>query len=73
MSALIIVTPIQQISLKMLHPRNLSDQSTQIPRYKFKLDRVFNLNLYREIPSNLSLAIKSCNQVLQGDVGNAAP
>ena len=58
MSVLIIMTPIQQISLKMLHAQNLSEQSTQIPRYKFELDRVFNMNLYREIPSNLSLAIR---------------
>ena len=33
----------------------LITEETQNPRYKFKLDQNLNLNLFREIPRNLSL------------------
>ena len=42
---------IWQILFKMLHPQNPPDQKT---RCTFKLHRIFNLNLYREIQRNLS-------------------
>jgi len=41
----------------MLHPRNPQNQETQIPRYKFKVNQNPNLNLYHEIPRNLSFSI----------------
>jgi len=46
-----------QIPQKMLHPRNPPNRETQIPRYKFKVNQNPNLNLYREIPRNLSFSI----------------
>jgi len=44
-------------STEMLRPRNPPDRETQIPRYKFKLNQNLNLNLYCEIPRNLSFLI----------------
>ena len=41
-------------AINMLHPRNPPNQETQIPRYRFKLNQNFNLNLYGEKPRNLS-------------------
>jgi len=52
-----ICAEIWQIPLKLLHPRNPPHPETQIPRYKFKWNQDLNLNLYREIPRNLSFWI----------------
>jgi len=58
-------TYIWQIPLKMLQPQNPPNPATQIPRYKFScsyyysdsLNQNLNLDLYREIPRNLSFSI----------------
>jgi len=54
---------LRQIPLKSLHSRNPPNRNTQIPQYKFKEDRVFNLNLYCEIPRNLSFSIRWISEV----------
>jgi len=38
-------TYIRQFPLKMPHSRNLPNSETQIPRYKFRLNQILNLNL----------------------------
>jgi len=41
--------------LEMLHSWNPPNPDTQISRYKFKLNITFNLNVYRDVPRNLSV------------------
>jgi len=48
---------VWQIPLKMPNPQNPPNRETQSPRYKFKLIQHLNLNLYSEIPRNLSFSI----------------
>ena len=48
----------------MLQPHNSPNPEIQIPRYKFKLFQYLNLNLYREIPRNLSFWIWWISEVL---------
>jgi len=52
-----IVAALWQIPLKSLHPRNLLNPESQIPRYKFKLNQNLNLNLYRKMARTLSFSI----------------
>jgi len=49
---------IWQILLKMLHPRDPPNRKFQIPRYKFKLDQIFNSKLHYEILGNPSFWIQ---------------
>jgi len=49
---------VWQIPLKILHPRHPPDWKTEITQWKSKFDRMFSLNLYREIPWNLSFSIR---------------
>jgi len=46
---------VSRVPLKLLHPKNSPHQKTELPRFKFKFDRILNLNFYREIPRNLSV------------------
>jgi len=46
-------------------PTKSTESRSQIPRYKFKLNQDFNLNLYHEIPRNLSLLIWLILRMLQ--------
>ena len=48
---------VWRFPLKLLQPRNPRNPETQTPRYTFKINQNFNLNLYREIPRNLSFWI----------------
>ena len=51
------ISQLWQIPLKMLHPRNQPNPITQIPWNKSKWSPNSNLNLYRQIPRNLSFSI----------------
>jgi len=44
---------VSQIPMKMSPPKKSPEPKTQIPRYKFKLDQSFHLNVYREILGTL--------------------
>ena len=46
-----------QIPLKILHPRNLPNPETQIPRYEFEQNRNLNLTVNCETPKHLSFWI----------------
>jgi len=48
---------LRQFPLTMLHARNPPNRGVQISLYTFKVTQNLNLNLYHEIPANLSLSI----------------
>jgi len=49
---------LSKIPQQMLTPQYPLDRNTHITRYKSKLDLNFDLNLYHEIPKNLSSPVK---------------
>ena len=55
--SLIRISHLRHIPFKLQLLRDPSNRETRIPRYKFKSKQNLNLNLYREIPRNLSISI----------------